>query len=632
VFIKVTTSGGRRYAQLVESFRNESGQPRQRTLATLGRLEPGGDVDRLIQSLHRAQGREDAGPGAGASVPGLQFLESRSAGDVWALWQLWQSLDLEGLSLAWRGSKCELDTLGCLRTMVFNRLCDPSSKLGVLRWLQTVALPKGFGFDGAAPEHHHLLRAMDVLDDHADAIADRLALLMRPLIDQELSVVFYDLTTVRIHGEHEVDQDVRAFGASKEGGVARQFMLSLVQTADGLPIAHEVHPGNTAEAGTLLPMIRKLLARWPLRRVVLVADRGLLSLNNLREMDALRTELVKGGRGVSLEYVLAVPAARYGEFKDELQALHQANDSTQPWVAEMTWRHKAKVDKAGQADQVAKAAAGDGGDDGDNDNDDEAEATGTAASINPAETGKAVEVYRLVVDHDPEAAQRRTEARRREIQELVALGQQWGGRLDAQDQGQRSRGRPLSDSGAKARLYHAVKDASLAHLIKVDLKSDLFQFTIDEERQAYLERLDGKLLLVTNTDAPAAEVVQRYKSLADIERGFRALKSDIEIGPVYHRLPRRIRAHALVCFLALILHRVLRMRLKASQRQESPARLLEQLRRVQQQAARTADGQLLRGLTELGAKQKELFAAIGAALPSPAEITATNQSDSPASL
>ena len=595
MFIKVTTSGGRRYAQLVESFRNESGQPRQRTLATLGRLEPGGDVDRLIQSLHRAQGREDAGPGASASVHGLQFLESRPAGDVWALWQLWQSLDLEGLSLAWRGSKCEVDTLACLRTMVFNRLCDPSSKLGVLRWLETVALPTGFGFEASAPEHHHLLRAMDVLDDHADAIADRLALLMRPLIDQELSVVFYDLTTVRIHGEHRVDQDVRVVGASKEGGVARQFMLSLVQTADGLPIAHEVHAGNTAEAGTLLPMIRELLARWPLKRVVLVADRGLLSLNNLRELDALRAELVADGRGVSLEYVLAVPAARYGEFKDELQALHQAHDSSQPWVAEMTWQHDAKADKT-------------------------------------AKTTPQPSSYRLVVDHDPDAAQRRTQARRQEIAELVALGEKWGGRLDEQDQGKRARGRPLSDSGAKARLYHAVKDASLAHLIKVDLKSDLLQFTIDEERQAYLERLDGKLLLVTNTDAPAAEVVQRYKSLADIERGFRALKSDIEIGPVYHRLPRRIRAHALVCFLALILHRVLRMRLKASQRPESPARLLEQLRRVQQQTARTADGQMLRGLTELGGLQKDLFAALGAALPSPMEITQTTQSDAPGSL
>ena len=112
------------------------------------------------------------------------------------------------------------------------------------------------------------------------------------------------------------------------------------------------------------------------------------------------------------------------------------------------------------------------------------------------------------------------------------------------------------DSGAKARFYHAVKDANLAHLIKVDLQAEAFSFTIDEDKQRYLELLDGKLLLVTNTDAPAAEVVQRYKSLADIERGFRVLKSDIEIGPVYHRLPKRIRAHALVCFMALILYRL----------------------------------------------------------------------------
>ncbi len=51
----------------------------------------------------------------------------------------------------------------------------------------------------------------------------------------------------------------------------------------------------------------------------------------------------------------------------------------------------------------------------------------------------------------------------------------------------------------------------------------------------------AKKLLVTNTDAPPQEVVQRYKSLADIERGFRVLKSDIKIGPARHRLPQRIR-------------------------------------------------------------------------------------------
>lgn len=599
MFIKVTTSGGRRYAQLVESFRNEAGSPRQRTLASLGRLEPGGDVDRLINALNRAQGRDSSEQsGRSASISDLRFLDSRSAGDVWALWQLWVSLGLEGLSVAWSRSKSELDVLGCLRAMVFNRLCDPASKLGVLRWLGTVALPRGFGFDAGMPEHHHLLRAMDVIDDHADAIGERLAFLMRPLIDQELSVVFYDLTTVRVHGEVVVDGDVREFGLSKEGGVARQFVLSLVQTADGLPIAHQVHPGNTAEAKTLLPMIRSLLVRWPLKRVVLVADRGLLSLNNLSELAALQAELDaaagSGQAAVRLEYVLAVPAARYGEFKAELQVLDAAHDATEQWVAEMAWRTTEKP-TAKNAQEVMRT-------------------------------------HRLVVAHDPVAAQRRTQARRDQIAELVALGQQWGGRLDTQDQGQRQRGRPLSDSGAKARLYHAVKDASLAHLIKVDLHSELFNFTIDEQRQQYLERLDGKLVLVTNTDAPAAEVVQRYKSLADIERGFRALKSEIEIGPVYHRLPKRIRAHALVCFLALILHRVLRMRLKASQREESPATLLAQLRRIHHQTAQMPEGHVLRGLTELGAIQKDLFAAVGLPMPTPAEVLAPEGGQSTSGL
>jgi len=589
MFIKVTVSGGRRYAQLVESFRNEAGVPRQRTLATLGRLEPGGDVDRLISALNRAQGIDASAQGArSAAISELRFLNSRSAGDVWALWQLWLSLGLEGLSLAWSRSKSELDVLGCLRAMVFNRLCDPGSKLGVLRWLDTVALPRGFGFDAGMPEHQHLLRAMDVIDDHAEAIGERLAFLMRPLIDQELSVVFYDLTTVRVHGEAVVEGDVREFGLSKEGGVARQFVLSLVQTADGLPIAHQVHPGNTAEARTLLPMIRSLLARWPLKRVVLVADRGLLSLNNLSELAALQAELDAvagpGQAAVRLEYVLAVPAARYGEFKAELQALDAGREAATPWVAEMTWRTTEKPANKGDVEVVRQ--------------------------------------HRLVVAHDPVSAQRRTQARRDQIAELIALGQQWGGRLDAQDTGQRPRGRPLSDSGAKARLYHAVKDAGLAHLIKVDLHSELFNFTVDEQRQQYLERLDGKLVLVTNTDAPAAEVVQRYKSLADIERGFRALKGEIEIGPVYHRLPKRIRAHALVCFLALILHRVLRMRLKASQREESPATLLAQLRRVHHQTAQTPDGHVLRGLTELGVVQKELFAAVGLPTLTPAEVLA----------
>jgi hypothetical protein len=80
--IKVTTAGGRCYAHLVASFRNEPGQPSQRTIATLSHLKTGGQVDRLITAPQRAQGR----PGESSGPAQWEFLEVRSAGDVWALW------------------------------------------------------------------------------------------------------------------------------------------------------------------------------------------------------------------------------------------------------------------------------------------------------------------------------------------------------------------------------------------------------------------------------------------------------------------------------------------------------------------------------------------------------------------
>jgi transposase len=77
------------------------------------------------------------------------------------------------------------------------------------------------------------------------------------------------------------------FGLAKEGEITRQVMLGVVQTAEGLPIHHEVIAGNAAETHTLAPTLTKVLARFPIRRVVLVADRGLLSLNNLEAVQAI---------------------------------------------------------------------------------------------------------------------------------------------------------------------------------------------------------------------------------------------------------------------------------------------------------------------------------------------------------
>ena len=276
--VKITASGSRRYVQLVESYRDGAGRVKKRTVATLGRLDQlDGGLDSVINGLLKVSGR--AAMAAPPPAPTVSFESARALGDVWTLTELWKSLGFAELQRVFRRTRHAIDVEALIRVMVFNRLCDPESKLGVLRWLETVALPE---VEVKTITHQHLLRSMDALIDQRDAVDQVVAGLLRPMIDQDLSVVFYDLTTIRAEGLSTQTNDVRAFGMAKEGLIARQFMLGVVQTAEGLPIYHEVFDGNTAETRTLLPTIKTVLERFPsVKRVVLVADRGLLSLDNL---------------------------------------------------------------------------------------------------------------------------------------------------------------------------------------------------------------------------------------------------------------------------------------------------------------------------------------------------------------
>ena len=548
MYTRISESGGRRYLQLVEGHRDELGKVRIKVVANLGRLDKlsHGKLDPLINGLNRAVGRLEN------TASDVSYESSLAYGDVFALHALWKDLGFDrALSRALRSGRREIDAEALIRAMVFNRLCAPDSKLGCLRWLETVAMP-------AMPEtvtHQHLLRAMDALMDHAEVVEIELSRQIRPLVDHDLAIIFYDLTTVRIHGEGEVEDDLRAFGLNKEtGGIARQFVLGVVQTAEGLPLMHTVHPGNMAETKTLQGMLATVLQRFPLQRVILVADRGLLSFENIGELTAIADQ---GGR--KLEFILAVPARRYSKLAETFRGLTFSEDG----LAEATF-------------------AG----------------------------------HRLIVAHDPDRAALQSAKRRARIVELDIMAEKLVTRLNAQDAGETARGRRASDRGAYSRFARAVAEAELTRFIKADYTADRFSWALDEDAIAATELFDGKLALLTNAaDLTPAETVTRYKSLADIERGFRVLKSDIEIAPVHHRLPDRIRAHALICFLALVLYRVMRMRLKAKGHAASPRTALNLLARIQKHTAH-AGNRSLHGINKTTPEQLDLFDAMN--LPKPA--------------
>lgn len=556
MFIRASRSQGRTYLRLVEGYRDEQGRTRQRQIAQLGRADQLTEdtVRGLIRGLRRHTGLPEV------DAEDVGFDPARSLGPTWLLTELWRELGFQAqLRRVFRSSYREFDLEAVVRVLVFNRLCDPQSKLGVLRWLERVHLP-GVTVDGL--HHEQLLRAMDALIEHREAVEQTTAALLRPLLDQDLSVVFYDVTTVRSHGEARVDGDVREFGMSKDvHGVARQFALGVVQTADGLPIAHEVFEGNVAETKTLAPMIDRLLERFPLERVVVVADRGLLSLDNVDTLEALGE-----AHGLAVDYILAVPGRRYAEFTEvmaELPPRLAAAATDGDAVAEARWQSR-----------------------------------------------------RLVVAHNAERAAEQQRARRRKIERLDRLGQRLAERLENQDAGRPGRGRRSTDRSAHRRFHKAVVEQRLSNIIKPDLGASAFRYDIDEQAWQAAERLDGKLLLVTSLeDHEAHEIVNRYRSLADIERGFRALKSTLAIAPVHHRLPERIRAHALICFLALVIYRVLRMRLKARHTgYQSVERALEALETVQWHRAEI-NGEALTGVS-VSPEQRQLFKDLEARPPS----------------
>ncbi|NLC24072.1 MAG: IS1634 family transposase [Oxalobacter sp.] len=557
MYIKITKSGPRQYVQLVESFRDEKGRPRQRTIATLGRLEQPESLKSVHAGLSRILGMEKHE--SDVSDAPVSFDSSRAFGDVWALSMIWKQLGLDRLRKVLRlRTRHKMNLEALLRIMVLNRLCDADSKLGVLRWLKTVSLPD---MPVSSVNHQQLLRTMDALVEHQEVIEQVLADAVYPLINENLSVVFYDMTTIRVEGQAELDEDIRRFGLSKEGGLSRQFMLGLVQTADGIPLYHEVFEGNTAEVRTLKASLEKVMSRYPVKRVIAVADRGLLSIDNLEELKSMVLP-----NGQPLEFILAVPGRRYKEFAELLEPVnHAASQSDEAeYIQECRWQD-----------------------------------------------------LRLVVAHDAFRAKEQGRLRDEKIAELEKQAMLWVGKLDAQDSGRKVRGRKLSDGGARARFYHAVSEARLGRIIRVDLKSELFAYDIDKKALELARAMDGKLLLVSNTpDMSAGEIISCYKALADIERGFKVLKSEIEIGPVYHRLPERIRAHAMICFIALILHRVMRARLKKTPVPEvvSPERALMSLRRIQTHRV-ILQGKPRTGISVFGNEQSAIMHSLGVKKP-----------------
>jgi len=289
MFFRAKRSGGRRYLQLVENERVE-GKVRQRVVASLGRmdeLEASGQLVRLTESLARLTEELEA-------VRVASDLEARSAralGGRLVLERVWTELGLDRLLGRIQARRqMEFDLERAVFTMVANRVLAPRSKRGIVSWRETVAFEEADG-----PELQHLYRALDVLAEEKEELELRLHHRVRDLFHQRLDLVLYDTTSLSF--QSPVEDGLRRRGHSKDKRPdLPQAVLGLLLSGDGLPIAHELFPGNTYDGNTVPGVLDRLKERFELRWLIFVGDRGMVSRTNLGALEAAGYDWIVGVR------------------------------------------------------------------------------------------------------------------------------------------------------------------------------------------------------------------------------------------------------------------------------------------------------------------------------------------------
>lgn len=174
------------------------------------------------------------------------------------------------------------------KQLVIARLCFPASKLKTTDFLSK--------YHFLSVEAQHIYRYMDKLhNSQKELVQDISYAHSLKVLNNEISVVFYDVTTLYFEVDHE--DEIRKTGFSKEGKHQNpQILLGLLVSVDGYPLAYEIFEGNKYEGHTMLPVIDGFKNRYNIDQLIVVADSGLLTSTNIQELCAKGYEFILGAR------------------------------------------------------------------------------------------------------------------------------------------------------------------------------------------------------------------------------------------------------------------------------------------------------------------------------------------------
>jgi transposase len=328
MFFRTKTSGPRSYLQIVEN-RGEDGRPRQRVIATLGRLDQlqqSGQLDALLASGARlAQSVLLLSAHAKGQLP---TITTRRIGPALIIQRLWEQTGCQRvIEQLLDGRRFEFDVERAVFLTVLHRLFAPGSDRAADTW------KTNYQIDGCESlQLHHLYRAMAWLGEELprDQQAGKTPFAPRCIKDRveegvfdhrrdlftDLQLVFFDTTSISFEGEGGQDIGHRGFSKDHRPDLY-QMVVGAVLDGQGRPICCELWPGNTTDVTTLIPVVDRLRSRFGVRRVCIVADRGMISQETIEalEQDERGWQSILGARMRSQNEVNDEVLARAGRYR-----------------------------------------------------------------------------------------------------------------------------------------------------------------------------------------------------------------------------------------------------------------------------------------------------------------------------
>ena len=432
--------------------------------------------------------------------------------------------------------------------LTYARILDPASKYGTYDKLDTY-------YEKPQVEYQHMIRFLDILDRNSDQYLKHLFDNSENIVKRDTSVMYYDCTNYFFETEkpdEEIVDEVtgemilgpRQFGISKENKTSPIVEMGLIMDRRGIPISMCIHPGNTNEQLTAVPLEKEVIKMTGNKKFIYCADAGLGSYN-IRKFNDM------GGRA----YIVTQSVKKLGQeikdivFNDSNYRLLSNDDAIT--LKEMRTFNKKDANNLSLYNDFAY-------------------------KVIPANIAMDTGLYEEKVYKNGRT--KKVKAKGTLHQYIIVTFSR-----KMMEYQRTIRERQLERAKKLLRLKDPEKIKKGPNDIRRFLKntsSDTANYVLDMDKIHEEEKYDGFYAVATNLDDSAKDILAVAQNRYKIEDCFRIMKTNFDARPVFLRKPERIRAHFLICYTALLIYRLMECKLDDNLTHVTTSNLIKTLRNM----------------------------------------------------